>query len=439
VTPLLSNTLLRAQSDDRLLRLAAAGHDRAFEAIVERYRKPLLRFVRRLLPDPRAEDIVQATFVSAWASLRRGADVRELRPWLYRIAHNGAVNVLKRAGEHHDELAESLRAVAGTDAAVEQRDHVRRTLRAVADLPDRQRAALLAVAVDGRSHADVADELGLSDGALRQLVHRARTSLRAVATAVTPSPLAAAALAGGGSGASDRVAEVAAGAGGAGLAASAMKAGAVVVAAGAIVVGAPQLAQRERHPPTHRPTAPATKPAEQAGAAPRAAAVPVSASAQQVPVALEDEVSAGHGGDDGSHRGSAPGSGDDHGGTSARSGPSGERESTRGDHDRGTSPSTSGRAPESGGGDGAVDTSGTGETEGRNGGSRGESSPSAGTGSSGSGVSPAGTSGGNNVGSSSGSSGPNLSGGSTSGPSPSGSSSGSSSVSGGLSTRDDGR
>ena len=96
MTPLLSNPLLRTQSDTRLTALAAAGHDHAFEAIVERYRKPLSRYLRRLLSEPLAEDVLQATFVRAWQALGSGTDVRELRPWLYRIAHNEAVTVLRR-------------------------------------------------------------------------------------------------------------------------------------------------------------------------------------------------------------------------------------------------------------------------------------------------------------------------------------------------------
>src|SRR3954452_19374043 len=107
MTPFVSSALLRTQSDERLLAIAAAGHDRAFEAIVDRYRRPLLRHVRRYVADGRAEDVVQATFVSAWSSLRKGTDVRELRPWLYRIATNGALNALKRSGADDRPLPEA--------------------------------------------------------------------------------------------------------------------------------------------------------------------------------------------------------------------------------------------------------------------------------------------------------------------------------------------
>src|ERR687889_395886 len=237
MTPLLSSALLRAQSDERLVELAALGHDRAFEAIVERYRRPLLRYLRRLLSDTLAEDVVQATVISAWSSLRTGTEVRDLRPWLYRIAHNAAINALKKVGEAMEEVPESAGGLATEPAAeLERRDEMQRALTSIAALPSRQRAALLAVAVDGRAHADVAQELGLTDGAVRQLVHRARTTLRTTATAMTPAPLLHTVVASAGDSTVGRVAEVAAGAGGAGAASLSLKAG----AAGALGARAPR-------------------------------------------------------------------------------------------------------------------------------------------------------------------------------------------------------
>src|SRR2546423_12817712 len=82
MTPLMSSALLGMQSDTRLLALACDGHERAFEAIVDRYRRPLLRYLHQLLRDDRAEDVLQAAFVSAWTALRAGTAVRGLRPWL---------------------------------------------------------------------------------------------------------------------------------------------------------------------------------------------------------------------------------------------------------------------------------------------------------------------------------------------------------------------
>ena len=192
MTPGISTAmLLRTQSDTRLVLLSVDGHPRAFEAIVERYRRPLHRYLRRMLPAGRVEDVLQQTFLGAWAALRNGTEVEDVRAWLYRIAHNAAVNALKRSGYDYDELRESLRGADGPDADVERRTVMRETLASVAGLPSRQRRALLATAVEGRASADVAREMGLSDGAFRQLLHRARVTVRAAATAATPLPVAA--------------------------------------------------------------------------------------------------------------------------------------------------------------------------------------------------------------------------------------------------------
>jgi RNA polymerase sigma factor (sigma-70 family) len=239
MTPIVSATLLRTQSDARLAALARQGYERAFEAIVERYRRPLHRHVRRILPESRTEDAVQQTFLKAWTAIQDGPAVKDLKPWLYRIAHNTALDALKRAGYDYDELTDSLRAPGGPEADLERRAVIRETLAGVAALPENQREALLRTAVAGQSRAQVASELGLTDGAVRQLVHRARVTLRAAATAITPLPVAAWA-----SGSQDhggqvaeRVAELAVGGGAAGGAGMLLKGGAVIVASGVLAVG----------------------------------------------------------------------------------------------------------------------------------------------------------------------------------------------------------
>ena len=71
MSPQFPTIVMRAQSDDKLARLVASGNERAFEAIVDRYRQPLLRYATRIVGDSRADDVVQAAFVSAWTSSPR--------------------------------------------------------------------------------------------------------------------------------------------------------------------------------------------------------------------------------------------------------------------------------------------------------------------------------------------------------------------------------
>ena len=244
-----STVLLRTQSDARLVALARAGHDRAFEAIVERYRRPLLRACRRILPEARAEDALQQALVAAWTALRRGDEVSELRPWLYKVVRDTALNQLRVAGYDLDELVDTLAAAEDPQEAVERRALVRQTLAAVAALPERQRDALLRTAIEGRDQDEVARDLGLTNTALRQLVHRARVSVRAAATALIPLPTATwlAAAAPRAEPMTARIVELVAGSGAAGV--TLAKAGTLAVLAGG-AVSTPALVER---PPAERP------------------------------------------------------------------------------------------------------------------------------------------------------------------------------------------
>jgi RNA polymerase sigma factor (sigma-70 family) len=183
--------VLGTQTDERLVALVRAGHDAAFEAIVARYRRPILRYATRILGDARAEDAVQQTFVNAYhAMLRDDADLR-LRPWLYRIAHNTALNALRDWGPGHEQLPESLDGVERPDQTLERRLGLREVLGNVRALPERQRDAILLRELEGRSYDEIAAELGVTGGAVRQLLNRARNALRAGATALTPVGLLA--------------------------------------------------------------------------------------------------------------------------------------------------------------------------------------------------------------------------------------------------------
>jgi RNA polymerase sigma factor (sigma-70 family) len=216
MSPSVTVRLLATQSDARLVELARQGHERAFEALVQRYRRPLLGYCRRvLLPEARAEDALQQALLQAWLALQRGDEVRDARAWLYRIARNTALNALRGSGYDYAQLSEALSGANAPQEDLDRRIAVREALAGLAALPPQQREALLRTAVEGVSHADAAAQMGVSEGALRGLVHRARTTLRTAATAITPMPLASWAAGAAGHGAA--VADVAVGGGSAGL------------------------------------------------------------------------------------------------------------------------------------------------------------------------------------------------------------------------------
>jgi RNA polymerase sigma factor (sigma-70 family) len=382
-----SLTLLRTQSDERLTALARVGHERAFEAIVERYRRPLLRHGRRLLPEARAEEAVQQAFIAAWAALERGDDVRHLSGWLHRIVHNTALNALRGERDDHAELREWLDAAAAPEVALERREMLRETLANLAALPERQREALLRVAVDGVSAEEVGSSLGLTEGAVRQLLYRARSALRAAATALTPMPVAswlaqAQPLAA-------PIAEATAGAGGAGLSALLAKGTVVAVMAGA-AVAAPAVidehprSERHARAETAGRSVPAVSAAKSPVALPAATRTPVrggpatthsTASETNHRDSRRSDSSgsreSGHGRDSGSDGSGSSGSGSSGSGGSSSSGP-GSDGSGSGSSGSGSSGSGSGEA---------------GATESLSSGSGSSGSGSSGSGSSGSGSS----------------------------------------------------
>lgn len=259
MSPRLSIRLLAAQSDQRLAALSVEGHERAFETLVQRYRRPLLRYCRRMqLADARAEDVLQQAFLQAWMAFARGTEVRDVRPWLYRIVHNAAVNVMRGAAESHGELTEAMQAKAALtgESNLQRTMAVREALTDVAALPQMQQQAIFLTAVDGQTHDEVATVLGISEGALRGLLYRARASLRAAAAALTPPPLLEWAARGADSAGptADRLAELSAGGGAAGMTGLLMKGAVVAVTAGAVASGATVVNSHHRsdRPVAHR-------------------------------------------------------------------------------------------------------------------------------------------------------------------------------------------
>ena len=194
VSPRLPARLLATQSDERLLELVAGGHERAFEAVVHRYRRPLLSYCRRLgLSESRSEDVLQQALLKAWIALQAGTEVRGLRPWLYRIVHNTALNAIRRSPEALGTVGEEtggLEGIVVAESQLEQSMAAREALSSVAALPAMQRDAIVLSALDGRSHEEVASVLGVSNGAVRGLLYRARATLRSAAAILLPGPAA---------------------------------------------------------------------------------------------------------------------------------------------------------------------------------------------------------------------------------------------------------
>jgi RNA polymerase sigma factor (sigma-70 family) len=170
--------------DELLARYAARGNERAFAAIYERYHQPLYRYCRSILRNEiDAQDALQSTFVGALQALRREQRSAPLRPWLYRIAHNESISLLRRRSrDASDELdAQTLGVGASVEQEVAERARWRSLVEDLSSLPDRQRGALLLRELNGLSHEEIAIALGTSIAAAKQSIFEARQALAEIA------------------------------------------------------------------------------------------------------------------------------------------------------------------------------------------------------------------------------------------------------------------
>jgi RNA polymerase sigma factor (sigma-70 family) len=295
---------LRAQPDGRLVMLVREGYEAAFEEIVRRYGRPLARYAASIVGS-RSEDVTQDAFSKALAAMRRDEKEIELRPWLYRIVRNTALNDLRDRPPTPEILEEAIAAGRGTVADAEQREELRELIDRLQALPERQRAAIVMRELEGLSHEEIAASLGLSGGAARQVIFRAREALRSGAGLLLPVPLVRMlmdygpeATAGAGAGAG----LVAAG-GAAGGAGTALKAGAVAaILAGSVGTG---IALQENHGNSGRADA-ATFSSDRGGRTAPQAAAPASAGHASGSGAESGDDN-GETGDRGTGRGDDPG------------------------------------------------------------------------------------------------------------------------------------
>jgi len=169
--------LLALARDERLVEQIQRGNELAFEVAFERHGAGILAFCRHMLGSrEEAEDAVQHTFAAAYRDLQRSSGRSiALKAWLYTIARNRCVSVLRARREQAAELHDL--PTDGLSEQVEQRAELRELLSDLRELPEDQRAALLLAEAAGLSHAEVAEVLGCEVASVKGIVFRARSSL----------------------------------------------------------------------------------------------------------------------------------------------------------------------------------------------------------------------------------------------------------------------
>ena len=178
------------QSDLELVKRAQRGERGAFDLLVLRYQHKVVKLVARLLRDPtEAEDVAQEAFVKAYRALASFRGDSAFYTWLYRIAVNTARNAMasrqRRPLDYEADLSETEQsAVASrmshsdTPEATALSDEIHATVnRAVAELPEDLRTAIILREIEGLSYEEIAAAMDCPVGTVRSRIFRAREAI----------------------------------------------------------------------------------------------------------------------------------------------------------------------------------------------------------------------------------------------------------------------
>ena len=163
--------------DDLLVARVRRGDGAAFAEIFERYQHRIINYIYGLVHDSElANDLAQESFLKAYKALPRMGDDLRLAPWLYRIAGNTAFSALRRRRLIRWLPLLNDGIMGGElDGDVAEAEAVHRAL---AQLPPKYKAPLLLHSHEGLSCNEIAEILGISPGAVKTRLFRAREAFR---------------------------------------------------------------------------------------------------------------------------------------------------------------------------------------------------------------------------------------------------------------------
>ena len=178
--------------EELLLAYRLQGRREAFEMLVHRYERELYSYLRRYLSDATlAEDVFQATFLQLHLKADQFEEGRKVRPWLYTIATNQAIDAQRRNRRHkmvsldrrsradaqRDDVGSLLDLLTtkepGVAAQLEGEERRRWVQGAVEQLPDALREAVLLVYYQGLKYREAAEALDIPVGTVKSRMHAA--------------------------------------------------------------------------------------------------------------------------------------------------------------------------------------------------------------------------------------------------------------------------
>ena len=162
---------------------AQSGDRNAFSELVRIHAQGVFNVVYRMCGDALlAEDAAQETFIRAWQSISSYRPQTPLRNWLYRIAFNAAMDMLRKEKRILPNAIEDMQLTDGQpelESLVSQQERTQLVQKAILSLPDASRAVLVLREYEGMSYQDISSTLDIPIGTVMSRLSYARNLLKA--------------------------------------------------------------------------------------------------------------------------------------------------------------------------------------------------------------------------------------------------------------------
>jgi RNA polymerase sigma-70 factor (ECF subfamily) len=182
-------------TDQQVIEQAREGRESAFRELIGRYERPVFSLIYRLVRDrERAEDLAQDTFIKVLNALDRYDPAFKFSSWIFKIAHNTALDHLRRRepetlsldGSPHARTAAEIEATTLTPPSGDESPEEYTSSRevgeeieeAIGTLRAEYRTAILLCHVEGRPYEEIADIMGVPLGTVKTFIHRGRNELK---------------------------------------------------------------------------------------------------------------------------------------------------------------------------------------------------------------------------------------------------------------------
>lgn len=167
-------------SDLKLVTASRQGDQHAFGELVARYQTKVINVVYRMCGDPElAQEAAQDAFVSAWQNLHKYDPQRPLQNWLFRMATNAAIDVLRQSKPVENIETLNLKSQgASPESSLENQQRAEAIRQAVLELPTASRSVLVLREYEGLSYQEISDTLQIPLGTVMSRLNYARNHLR---------------------------------------------------------------------------------------------------------------------------------------------------------------------------------------------------------------------------------------------------------------------